>query len=821
MIIFKNVNKTYRSKSGNHYQALQNINLQLEEKGLIFLLGKSGSGKSTLLNVLGCLDTIDSGSIKVNGLEITSLKLEEYDSYRNSIIGFIFQEFNLLEHLNVYENISIGKELQEQKISLEEIDMLLKQLNLEGLGNRKINELSGGQKGRVAIARALIKNSPIILADEPTGNLDETTSEEIFKILKEISKEKLVLVVTHDFEAAEKFGSRIIRIKDGKIEEKDLSIPNETNKIALKKAKLSWHTILKLTQKNIRVKPFKLVMSIILLAFALTFIGITLTLFTYNEKEQVIDVMRKNNLQNYQIEKIEKTKEETNDIELNEQDLQKLETLTQNIANPVYKIINAGNPLSFELNTSEIKKEKNQFFYSNYQAPIIEYIEIKNNNMFPKLIGKLPESENEMIIHKHMAEKIIFYGIKDSNNEWYYPTSLEQLIKDHHPLKLENNTVYISGIIDDDQSAFQESLRKDRWYPKAIEQYFRKDYERNATKVYVKGMTSSLKIDNQNYTILNNLFIESYYQEQDLIPLQKEITIVTKNGSERKNKLNKDEIIISISLLKQMDETFKTDYQKFLSTEEETEENIYYFLTNYLQNKLSNMENIKINHNTNAFSTTIAEPKIIGISLDNHIYISDEFLTLYQDLNKKCTSVYFYETNPEKIKNTILNTTFTIPNASGTYFHFFMNFEGDIQDRTFALNSLKVYTAFICSILILFAFILCLNLINSSMISSKKEIGILKSLGTTSKDIQKIFQLEAIFISILSGLLGLLAFIITSIHLNSKIFSTMFYHFDILSIKIPVILSLLLTTLIFSMLITYYTSKNLTKVKPIDAIHNK
>lgn len=820
MIIFKNVNKTYRSKSGNHYQALQNINLQLEEKGLIFLLGKSGSGKSTLLNVLGCLDTIDSGSIKVNGLEITSLKQEEYDAYRNSIIGFIFQEFNLLEQLNVYENISIGKEFQEQKISLEEINILLKKLNLEGLGNRKINELSGGQKGRVAIARALIKNSPIILADEPTGNLDETTSEEIFKILKEISKEKLVLVVTHDFEAAEKYGDRIIRIKDGKIEEKNLSIPKETNKITLKKAKLSWHTILKLTKKNIRNKPFKLVMSIILLAFTITFIGISLTLFTYHEKEQVIDVMKKNNIQNYQIEKIEKKIEKTNDIELKEQDLQKLETLTQNIANPVYKITNAGNPLSFELNISEIKNKKNQFFYSNYQAPIIEYIEIKNNNMFQKLIGSLPNSEKEMIVHKHMAEKIIFYGIKDSNNEWYYPTSLEQLIKDHHPLKLENNTVYISGIIDDDQSAFQKSFNKDRWYPRAIEQYFRKDYEKNASKVYVKGMTSSLKIDNQNYAILNYLSLESYYQ-QELIPLQKEIKIVTNNGSERKNKLNKDEIIISISLLKQMDETFKTDYQKFLSTEEETEENIIYFLTNYLQNKSSNLEKIKINHHTNEFTTTIAEPKIIGISFDNHIYISDEFLTTYQDQNKKWTSVYFYETNQEKIKNTILNTTFTIPNASGTYFHFFMNFGSDIQDRTFALNSLKIYTAFICSVLILFAFVLCLNLINSSIISSKKDIGILKSLGTTSKDIQKIFQLEAIVISIFSGILGLLAFIITSIHLNSKIFSTTFYHFDILPIKIPVILSLLFTTLIFSMLITYFTSKNLTKIKPIDAIHKK
>ena len=150
---------------------------------MVFILGKSGSGKSTLLNILGGLDNCDSGEIYVDSKKISNFKENDYDYYRNTYVGFIFQEFNLIEEYNVYDNISLGLKLQKEKVKKEQLDQILEQVGLTGLGLRKINELSGGQKQRVAIARALIKNPNMILADEPTGSLDSETGKQIFDLL--------------------------------------------------------------------------------------------------------------------------------------------------------------------------------------------------------------------------------------------------------------------------------------------------------------------------------------------------------------------------------------------------------------------------------------------------------------------------------------------------------------------------------------------------------------------------------------------------------------------------------------------------------------
>lgn len=171
MIELKNVTKVYKSKKGNSTKALNNVNLKFENKGMVFIVGKSGSGKSTLLNLLGGLDSATSGEILVNNQNINEFSASNYDAYRNTYIGFIFQEFNVLEQYNVYENIELSLKLQGKNSSKLEIEDILKKLGLENLENRRINELSGGQKQRVAIARAIIKNPKIILADEPTDAL--------------------------------------------------------------------------------------------------------------------------------------------------------------------------------------------------------------------------------------------------------------------------------------------------------------------------------------------------------------------------------------------------------------------------------------------------------------------------------------------------------------------------------------------------------------------------------------------------------------------------------------------------------------------------
>ncbi len=217
MLRTKDLVKIYKPKKGVPVTALDNVSLSFADKGMVFLLGKSGSGKSTLLNLLGGLDSYNSGEIIIKGVSSKDFKQSHFDSYRNTYVGFIFQEYNVLDEFTVGANIALAIELQDRKATDSEINAILREVDLEGFGDRKPNELSGGQKQRVAIARALVKNPEIIMADEPSGALDSKTGKQIFETLKKLSKEKLVIVVSHDREFAEQYADRIIELADGKV----------------------------------------------------------------------------------------------------------------------------------------------------------------------------------------------------------------------------------------------------------------------------------------------------------------------------------------------------------------------------------------------------------------------------------------------------------------------------------------------------------------------------------------------------------------------------------------------------------------------------
>ena len=217
MIKIVNVNKTYTTKSGNVY-ALKNVNIELKPNSLTFVLGKSGSGKTTLLNILAGLDSPSEGCVCHEDVEITTTNDEELDKYRNLDLGIVFQEYNLLESLNVYDNIAIALDIQSQNNSSSEkerVTQVLEYVGLTGLEKRKVSELSGGQAQRVAIARALVKNPKVIFADEPTGNLDKKTGIQIIELMKKISQNCTVVIITHDEEIAKKYGDTILRIEDG------------------------------------------------------------------------------------------------------------------------------------------------------------------------------------------------------------------------------------------------------------------------------------------------------------------------------------------------------------------------------------------------------------------------------------------------------------------------------------------------------------------------------------------------------------------------------------------------------------------------------
>lgn len=221
MIVLKNVWKEYKIDNEINFTALKNINLEIKDRKFISIIGPSGSGKSTLMHIIGLLDKPSKGKIFIDGKEISKLDDDQLSSLRNQKIGFIFQQFNLINKLTVLENILLPTIYFRGKLNFnpkEKALKLIKKFNIAGKENSFPNKLSGGQQQRVAIARALIMSPSIILADEPTGNLDSKNGKIILSLLESLNKEegKTVIIVTHDMEIAKR-AEKIIRIKDGMI----------------------------------------------------------------------------------------------------------------------------------------------------------------------------------------------------------------------------------------------------------------------------------------------------------------------------------------------------------------------------------------------------------------------------------------------------------------------------------------------------------------------------------------------------------------------------------------------------------------------------
>lgn len=221
MLSVKNLTKIY-SNGTTSVTALNNVSFTLEDKGFVFITGKSGCGKTTLLSIIGGLDNATEGTVVCDGNNLSHFSNKDFDNYRNTYLGFIFQDYCLIDDLNVYQNIELSLTLKGEVLSQTEkdelIDEALASVDLDAqIKNRYIKELSGGQKQRIAIARALIKNPKLILADEPTGNLDSRTSKKILKLLKKLSKDRLVLIVSHNLDDARTYADRIIEFADGEI----------------------------------------------------------------------------------------------------------------------------------------------------------------------------------------------------------------------------------------------------------------------------------------------------------------------------------------------------------------------------------------------------------------------------------------------------------------------------------------------------------------------------------------------------------------------------------------------------------------------------
>ena len=252
MIRITDLNKIYKSRKRKQCHALKGINLNLPDTGFVFVLGKSGSGKSTLLNLIGGLDSITSGSVEVDGNDLATFTETDFCNYRNTHIGFIFQDYHLIDELTVYENIVLSLDLRKDE-DYDKVKQALARVDLAGYEDRYPSELSGGEQQRVAIARAIVKSPRIILADEPTGNLDTATSTAIVELLKELSKECLLLIVSHNVNDANNYADRIIELRSGEIISDVSRNPDFIDKAVIKDGELLYPYDKRLDDEDVEI----------------------------------------------------------------------------------------------------------------------------------------------------------------------------------------------------------------------------------------------------------------------------------------------------------------------------------------------------------------------------------------------------------------------------------------------------------------------------------------------------------------------------------------------------------------------------------------
>lgn len=830
MIELKNVRKVYKAKKTDDTLALNDVTVSIPSKGLVFIVGTSGSGKSTLLNCIGGLDKIDSGSIIIDNIDITKLNEHDLDKFRNSCLGFVFQDYNIIEDYNVFENVNLSLELQGKK-DPKLVSETLNSLGLEGLEKRHINELSGGQKQRVAIARALVKNPNLILADEPTGNLDSKSSKQIFEILKRISKDRTVLVVSHDMEMAKTYGEIIIEISDGNIVKETKRKTKEENKkdIVLKQYHISRNNILKLTLGNIKAKMAKFVFTIILLSFAFFFLEFAFNAYLFKSSSLASDTMRKNNEFYFNIGK-ETCSFESGDIYckdliLDEEDVSALERATKHKLNRVYTLRDGSEYLTFKTNT-----EENINAYYSMSTP--EFVSIDDDTILNDLVGSKPSTKQEIVISQREAEFIVRYGIIDANGENYKPDDLDALVSDKKEVKLGSTTVVITGYIKLNDHTLDEFKDKELINDDAYHNYFNNyivgfDEYFYVTEEFIKDI--DLKVDYdailEDFEFITHEFgEETYLHNYKLEKMESPVTVLTRDGKKEITSLNENEIIVPTSSLEEYDSNYKRELEKFYKEHRNYtyEESVNAYTIEYL-NKNRFID--KKFYTERLDKLPSKEVKIVGIVPSNRLYVSTTLLDNYKGYNKILTKTRLYENNKAKIKyifdNLELDSTYYTQRKVGVFNAIDYKFISDISTVKMLYEQGKGYIAVLTSVFILFAILLFYNFVATTITYSKKKIGILRAIGTSHKDVSKIFSYESLIIGIISAVLSIMIWFPVTKLVNKTFNYTSLLNINYIVIEPETAIITFISVIIGSILLTSVCLSRLAHIKPIDAILDK
>ena len=693
MLKLENITKIYEGKNFKQI-ALNDVTLAFRNNEFVSILGPSGSGKTTLLNIIGGLDKYTYGNLIIDGVSTRKYKERDWNNYRSKKVGFIFQSYNLINHQTVLSNVLLSLNIagKPKKESIKLAKKVLKDVGLENYIKKKPKELSGGQMQRVAIARALVTNPDIILCDEPTGALDSQTSIQIMELLKKISKEKLVIMVTHNVTLANKYSDRVIALNDGVITY-DTS-PYEVENCSLKKIKnkrktMNKFTSLSLSFNNLLTKKSRTLLTSF--AGSIGIIGIALVLSLSKGTQKYINKIEKNTFSKYPISIMESYIDYQNMFDKEKESCKNgsicsINDLTNNVVND--------NKINSISKFSNILKQ-------NYENINNYTLDINYNYNIDLNIYK----DNKMIENSSLYFKEFF-----NNNS----PLLKEYTLIYGKLPEKYNEIVI---VTDENGKLPLSLMKSLFLNEDI------DLSKNINISYEKIIDSKFKLVSEtSYYIYENDTWQYIKNNQDKINdiLDKSINLKITGIL----KLNKDAIISESGFI---------GYSKKL--------------INYLNDEV-NSSNIK---------KSILENKDIN-PLTNNLY--DENMTYEMLLD----SISINDKNPIKID--IYPKDYKSKEKIESIIKKYN--EENSNDKVYYTDYLKVFLNSITSLIkmityVLTAFIGVSLIVSSIMISiityisvleRTKEIGILRSLGASKKDIKNIFKAETIIIGTISGFIG-------------------------------------------------------------------
>ena len=717
MLQLKEIKKSY--KTGDFIQhALKGIDVQFRENEFVAILGPSGSGKTTMLNIIGGLDRYDSGDLIINGKSTKEFKDQDWDAYRNNFIGFVFQSYNLINHISVLENVEMGMTLsglnskKRKKKALE----LLDKVGLKDHAHKKPNQLSGGQMQRVAIARALANNPKIIMADEPTGALDTKTSIQIMNLIKEIAKDRLVIMVTHNPELANNYASRIIEFKDGNLVNDSNPIKEDEvikNDIKIKRTSMNFLTALNLSFNNIITKWGRTLITAF--ASSIGIIGIALILSLSNGFDIQIDEFEANTLSSLPI------------------------GITPQVANVESSRIDANK------NSKKEDKEKGKYPDIDYMIPYDASVNLKTH------INKIDKDYINYIenIDQDLVSAISYYRMTNINlladvngkkqsissssiNMSALPKNLGKntYIKDNYDLlagKFSENKNEVVLVLDSKNridTTLLDSLGIDSKVKKvSYNELIGKEFKIVKNNDYYINLGNDTYIPNQNY--------EELYNNENNITIKIVGIIRGKKGNKLAN------------IMTVMAENMGMNLVSNIGYEDELISEIV------ANNENSDIVKSQINNDNNCV--------FMGGAPFENINLTKEMALTMLGANDLPMMVNIF-TKDFDTKNDILNYLDEYNNGKDEENQvIYMDYAANVSDLTSNIMNAVTYVLIAFSAISLIVSSIMIGIITYiSVLERTKEIGILRALGARKKDVTRVFNAETFIIGLTSGLLGII-----------------------------------------------------------------